>query len=131
MPLLRYAIGDIAEVGGLCGCGRTLPVLTRILGKARDLLVLPSGARRFAYFGSRVIAGFTEILQIQVAQKSLHDLEVRLVTRGAFGAANEEKLRCLLNEHLGSHFRIAFDYRDAISRSASGKYFDFVSELPG
>src|SRR5262249_18488157 len=100
-------------------------------GKTRDAVVLPSGGRRYAYFGAKAIADFTEIVQMQLAQKSLYDLEVRLVTRGTFGAANEEKLRHLLNENLGAHFRISFDYRDAIARSASGKYFDFVSELPG
>ena len=130
MPLLRYAIGDIAVMGAPCPCGRTLPVLTRILGKARDCLVLPSGARRFAYFGARVIADIAQIVQIQVAQKSLYDLEARLVTRGSFGRENEEKLRRLLNENLGTHLHITFAYRDVIERSASGKYLDFVNEIP-
>ena len=130
MPLLRYAIGDLAEVGAPCACGRTLPVLARILGKARDLVVLPSGARRFVNLYPNTIADLADLVQIQVAQKSLYDLEVRLVTRGVFGAANEEKLRRLLNENLGAHFRIAFDYRDAIARSPGGKYFDFVCEIP-
>src|SRR5262249_33729514 len=48
MPLLRYSIGDLAEVGTPCGCGRTLPALARIVGRSRDLVVLPSGGRRFA-----------------------------------------------------------------------------------
>jgi len=130
MPLLRYAIGDLAEVGAPCGCGRTLPVLTRILGRASDLVVLPSGARRFANFGHGTIASMTQIVQIQLAQKSLYDLEVRLVTRGTFGAENEEKLRRMLNENLGENFRITFDYRDAIARAPSGKYLDFVNEIP-
>jgi hypothetical protein len=45
--------------------------------------------------------------------------------------SNEEKPRRMLNENLGAHFSIRFDYRDTIARSASGKYLDFVSELPG
>ncbi len=130
MPLLRYAIGDLAEVGSPCACGRTLPVLARILGKARDWVVLPSGARRFAYFGAKAIADLRDLVQIQIAQKSLYDLEVRLVTRGVFGSANEEKVRRLLNETLGAHFRIGFDYRSMIPRSPGGKYLDFVCEIP-
>jgi phenylacetate-CoA ligase len=35
-PLIRYAIGDYAEVGGPCSCGRSLPVLTRILGHEKE-----------------------------------------------------------------------------------------------
>lgn len=34
MPLLRYDVGDLAEVGEPCDCGRTLPVLNRIVGRA-------------------------------------------------------------------------------------------------
>ncbi|HLJ21965.1 MAG TPA: hypothetical protein VKU84_17290, partial [Stellaceae bacterium] len=34
MPLLRYEVGDIAEVGTPCACGRGLPVLTRIVERA-------------------------------------------------------------------------------------------------
>jgi phenylacetate-CoA ligase len=30
-PLVRYEIGDYAEVGEACSCGRGLPVLIRIL----------------------------------------------------------------------------------------------------
>jgi phenylacetate-CoA ligase len=45
MPLIRYAIGDYAEAGPPCACGRGLPVLARILGRARNLLTLPHGER--------------------------------------------------------------------------------------
>ena len=34
-PLIRYEIGDYAEVGGPCPCGRNLPVLKRIVGRSR------------------------------------------------------------------------------------------------
>ncbi|HUQ64181.1 MAG TPA: AMP-binding protein [Acidimicrobiales bacterium] len=33
MPLLRYEVGDLAEVGDRCPCGRKLPVLTRLAGR--------------------------------------------------------------------------------------------------
>ncbi len=33
MPLVRYDIGDTAEVGVACPCGRGLPVLTRIVNR--------------------------------------------------------------------------------------------------
>jgi phenylacetate-CoA ligase len=35
MPLLRYEVGEIAEVGASCACGRGLPVLTSITGRDR------------------------------------------------------------------------------------------------
>src|SRR6185295_14515719 len=36
MPLIRYDIGDFAEPGPACPCGRALPVLTRIVGRVRN-----------------------------------------------------------------------------------------------
>ena len=38
MPLVRYEIGDYAEVGEPCACGRGLPVLRRIVGRVRNML---------------------------------------------------------------------------------------------
>jgi phenylacetate-CoA ligase len=34
-PLIRYELGDHAEAGGACSCGRGLPTLKRVLGHAR------------------------------------------------------------------------------------------------
>ncbi|HEX7277268.1 MAG TPA: AMP-binding protein, partial [Acidimicrobiales bacterium] len=42
MPLLRYDLGDYAQVGGPCPCGRGLPVLDRVMGRRRNMLVLPT-----------------------------------------------------------------------------------------
>ena len=47
-PLIRYEIGDYAEVGDSCSCGRTLPVLARIMGRHRNLCVLKNGERFFS-----------------------------------------------------------------------------------
>jgi phenylacetate-CoA ligase len=33
MPLIRYEVGETAEVGAPCACGRGLPVLTRIMDR--------------------------------------------------------------------------------------------------
>ncbi|HMK67700.1 MAG TPA: AMP-binding protein, partial [Stellaceae bacterium] len=40
-PILRYEIGDWAEPGGPCPCGRGLPTLRRILGRERNLVKMP------------------------------------------------------------------------------------------
>lgn len=44
MPLIRYAIGDLAkESDGPCACGRGLPLLKSIEGRTDDSLVMPGG----------------------------------------------------------------------------------------
>lgn len=42
MPLIRYEIGDDAEVGDVCECGRGLPVLKRIHRQGNDTDPAPS-----------------------------------------------------------------------------------------
>ena len=42
-PLIRYDIGDFAEVGEACSCGRGLLVLKRIVGRMRGMVTLPNG----------------------------------------------------------------------------------------
>ena len=129
MPLIRYAIGDYASSGGPCACGRGLPVLREIHGRTRDLLVLPSGERRYAWVGIKTFADVPDVIQFQVVQKTLYDLEVRLVTRRPFGPDQEEDVRGRLRKTLGPHFTIAFSYHEAIPRASSGKYFEFISEV--
>lgn len=129
MPLLRYRLGDLAEVGPSCPCGRGLPVLRQIIGRERDLIVLPSGERQHIWYGIRKFAEYKQIQQLQIVQKTVRDLEVKLVIRGAFGPAQEEELRQKLAGAFGPDMSIAFVYVDAIPRGPSGKFEDFVSEV--
>ena len=50
MPIIRYDIGDIAEWGEACDCGIKLPVIGRLWGRKRNLIVLPDGGTRPIHF---------------------------------------------------------------------------------
>ena len=81
MPLIRYDVGDYAEVGEPCPCGRGLPVLTRILGRQQDVLTLPTGEQRWTLLGSSDVKAFMEmapIRQYQFAHVARDTIEVRL-----------------------------------------------------
>ena len=71
-PLIRYEIGDYAEVGEVCSCGRGLPVLNRIAGRVRNMLTLPSGDKFWPSFPEGEMMPIAPIRQFQVIQ---HDLE--------------------------------------------------------
>jgi len=130
MPMLRYALGDLAEVGTPCACGRGLPVLRRILGRARDTLALPSGTRRYARLEIKALQQVPGIVQFQVVQKTLYDIEMKLVTRRKLGPEDEAALRAEIKKSLGDYLSVVFTYHDEIPRAPSGKYFDFLSEVP-
>lgn len=130
MPLIRYAIDDLAEVGAPCPCGRTLPVLARIPGRARDMLVLPSGDRRFPYYGHAAVVGVDAVAQHQVAQVAADTVEIRLVVRRPLTDAEEARIRDAAAAALGGDFRVRIAYREMIARDASGKYAEFRYEVP-
>lgn len=50
-PVVRYAPGDLAEVGEPCPCGRGLPTLRRIVGRSRNLILMPDGRRLWPSLG--------------------------------------------------------------------------------
>jgi len=129
MPLLRYEVGDFAEVGDTCDCGRTLPVVTRILGRSRNILTLPDGNRLWPRLSELLYETIVPVRQFQVIQKSRQKLEVRLVVARPVSSAEEEQLAELICRRIGHSFVVRFSYHEAIPRSGSGKYEDFRSEL--
>jgi phenylacetate-CoA ligase len=130
MPLLRYAIGDLAEVGEPCPCGRTLPVLRRVIGRTRDMLVLPSGEKRFPYYGQKALAEFGAVIQHQIVQRSLQEIAIRLVARRRLTQLEEEQLCTTVLSGLGHAFRVDFEYVDEIKREPGGKFAEFRCEVP-
>lgn len=129
MPLIRYDFGDLAEVGEPCLCGRTLPVVSRFVGRARDTLTLPDGSKRYPYYGHNAMMTVEAIRQHQVVQKSLDEIEIRLVLTRALTVGEEAHIRAVAIEGLGHPFAIRLTRVDEIGRSTSGKYAEFSSEL--
>ena len=129
MPLFRYEVGDYAEMGSPCSCGRTLPVLNRVLGRTRDRVRMPDGGSKIAFWGAQHLYKLPAIVQHQVAQVALDTMEYRIVARRPLTVDEEAQLVKMLRDSLGYPFNVRFVYLDAIARSVSGKYQDFRSEI--
>ena len=131
MPLLRYEIGDLATVGsGPCGCGRLLPVLDAIPGRARDLLMLPSGELRPPYYGHRAVMQVGAILQHQVVQTAPEQVCFRLVVARPLTAAEEQHVVTVATDALGGGLRVSIEYVADIPRGPNGKYAEFQRLFP-
>ncbi|HUJ85932.1 MAG TPA: AMP-binding protein [Burkholderiales bacterium] len=128
-PLVRYELGDYAEVGEPCACGRGLPVLKRVLGRVRNMLVTADGRRYWPTFGVRSLSEVAPVLQVQCVQKR-HDLvEARIVASAPLEAAQEAELRARILSRLPPGIALELSYPARIERSAGGKFEDFVCEL--
>jgi phenylacetate-CoA ligase len=125
-PLIRYAIGDFAEVGQ-CSCGRTLPALERIMGRTRSMVRLPNGDEFYVSFQD-LLTGFDMIRQFQVVRRSAEELEMRLVAPRELTGEEAARLTEVLRARFRHPFAVSFAYVDDIPRSAGGKFEDYRDE---
>ena len=128
-PLIRYEIGDYAEVGETCSCGRGLPVLTRILGRTRNMLRLPDGGEMWPRLGTRRIGRIPAVRQIQIVQPKLERLVVRYVAAGELSDADRTALRAAVAAAVPVPMEIELVPVEDIPRSASGKFEEFLCEV--
>jgi phenylacetate-CoA ligase len=125
MPLLRYAIGDYAEAGGPCPCGRGLPVLTRVLGRRRNQVALPDGRRSWPDIGA-IWAAIPGVDQIQVIQRRPDHVEVRFARPSPLSAPEVPVVGERIRAALGHPFHLTFIGPEPIPRQPNGKYETFV-----
>ena len=130
MPLIRYRIGDYAEVGDTCPCGRGLPVLKRIHGRQRNMLQLPNGETHWPSFPGSLWRSVAPVEQFQLVQLQLDRIEARYVMDRELTSAEAAQLVAALQERLGFPFRIDLRKVGSIDRTAAHKFEDFISALP-
>lgn len=126
-PLVRYLIGDRAEVGPPCPCGRGLPTLARVLGRERNLLLMPDGGRVWPLVGFYRFRELAPISQYQFIQHGADDIEVRLAVEQPVTAAQEAALTEVIHAALQHPFALRFSYFDlTLPLPPSGKREEFV-----
>ncbi len=130
MPLIRYVIGDYAEVGEPCSCGRGLPVLKQIMGRVHNVIMLPSGDRHFPQTTKYGLSEIAPIRQFKLIQKSLKRLELHLSVYRSLSLEEEENLRRTLVDKIGHPFDVDVLYCDEIVAGPGGKHQFFVAEMP-
>lgn len=131
-PMIRYRIGDYAEVGGGCPCGRGLPTLRRILGRERNLVLLPDGRRHWPLLGQmgREFNKVAPARQYQVIQHSRTAVELRVVTDKPLSAADREAMTGIVQATLGHAFEVEITpVEGEIAVGPNGKFEDFMCRV--
>ena len=128
MPLLRYEIGDLAEPGPTCPCGRGLPVLNRIVGRTCDTLLLADGTSRTLGV-SYNLALIEPIREFQLAQTRPGAVELRAVVSRPLTHDEAALAHAAIRSRAGPKVEISIVYRDQLPRTRAGKLRLFISEL--
>jgi phenylacetate-CoA ligase len=132
MPLIRYEIGDYAIASNdLCSCGRTLPVLGKVIGRGINLFRLPGGRLKSPWPLVGPIKTRPEIRQFQIVQETQNHFVVRYVADRELEAAVQEEIRGAFGRILEIEASVSFDRMDAIARSIGGKFMTALSLVSG
>ena len=130
VPLVRYEIGDYAiAADGRCDCGRTLPLIGKIVGRGMNLFQLSSGRLISPWHLATVLRAHAEMKQFQIVQRSITRFTVRFVSDCPLMADAEHAIRGGFHEILGADVLIDFERVPEIPRTAGGKFMTALSEL--
>jgi phenylacetate-CoA ligase len=130
MPLIRYEIGDMAMVsdGRNCECGNPLPLIEKLLGRDRDIIVDSYGNPKPGYLFTEIILEMNISAQFQVVQKTRDSLLVKIVNKDAENV-EIERVKEEFQEIVGPLVRIDVQFVSEIPRDPSGKYGYVVSKV--
>ncbi len=130
MPLVRYEIGDYAVAArGECSCGRTLPLLGRVLGRQVNMFRKPDGSLTSGWKAIGTLRKFPEMKIFQAVQKSIDQICVRYVADQPLATESEGQIRAKFRDDLGEQVKVAFEHVTEIERASSGKFMVTLSEV--
>lgn len=130
MPLVRYRVGDRGALDAsatACECGRTLPRIARLEGRADDTLFTRDGravGRMDPVFKSRA-----PVREAQIVQEALDRVRVRLVPADGYTSDDGAAIAARIRDRLGDVI-VTIDEVSEIPRTSNGKLRAVICELP-
>lgn len=130
MPLLRYRLGDIAEVDfkSACECGTAHPILNHIEGRRDDILVGRSG-RKYSRL-SPLLKGF-DIYESQFVLEDGFRLRVKIVPSSSSANIDTQPVAEKLESIFLDDFDLFVEIVDAIPRGKGGKFRSVINSAKG
>lgn len=130
-PLIRYEIGDVVKLSAATEskCGRAGTLVDHVFGRVEDYVIAADG--RLVGRLDHLFKDSTNIVEAQIVQRESGVVILRIVRTSEYGKRDEDAVRKEAELRLGSNTKIAFEYVNAIPRSANGKFRFIDSSLQG
>ncbi|MGC1122534.1 MAG: hypothetical protein WBA22_15715 [Candidatus Methanofastidiosia archaeon] len=130
MPLIRYRMGDIGiRSEESCECGRGLPLMKDLEGRADDFIVLPSGR---AVPPTRLIPPFfltPHVGQFKMIQETPSDIQIQIVPRGTLPEEEEKALLKQIRDVFQEPVNIEIEKVEKIQQEGRGKFKAVISKV--
>lgn len=129
MPIIRYATGDIAVADSApCPCGRTLPLLRNVYGRAVDSVVLPGGKRLFWPFFHEILARYGSVRRWQVIQANTTELRL-LLSLAQDAGADRDEIASQVRRNLPESMTLIVESTDHFQDQPGAKSSPVISHL--
>mgnify|MGYP001547689693 FL=1 len=125
MPLIRFRIGDLAELGsGLCDCGAPFSTIRGVRGRMLDMFPLPDGRVIHAYYltESLIMDDPDWIECFQITQERVDRITMQIVARYTPTASRIEAIYAQGRALLGEGVEFELSIVDDIPSDPSGKF---------
>ncbi len=126
MPLIRYRTGDFASFSNkICGCGRGLPIIDNIVGRAYDMVRNKDGklfhGEFFMYIFEDAKRQNMGVSSFQVQQIGIDRFIIRIKPEKGYSVRTQDFIRKRIHEGFDANTVVEFEEVDNIERQASGK----------
>ena len=129
-PFIRYRTGDMAVLGTEpCACGRGLPMLKEIQGRATDFVVAADGTVMHGLALVYILRDLPGVRQFKIIQESLQLTRIQVVTDYAFDPAQRDEIVRKAQARLGQGVTVVVEQVQDIAPEKSGKYRYVVSKV--
>ena len=129
-PFIRYRTGDVGVLHDApCACGRGLPLLREIHGRADDLLLSLDGSRIPGQAVVHLLRSLRSLQAFKIIQETRDLVRILLVMPEKLPADVESSIVCGVRARLGAAMRVEFVSVAEIPLEASGKYRTVVSRV--
>lgn len=125
-PLIRYRLGDYATLSNKsCTCGRSLPTIESIHGRAYDILQTPSGRsihpEAIIYIFESLQSKTNAFKQFQAIQTGPDKINIKIIPNKNWNNDVESVLLQQLARDIDAGIEFKIQLTDTLSREASGK----------
>ena len=128
MPFIRYRTGDRGRLkAGRCACGRGLPMMDVVQGRATDFLYLPDGTVKHALSIIYPLRAMPGVKQFRVVQDADFSVSIDVVADDHVGRITRESVAAGVRPVVGDAVGLRVAMVDRIASADSGKHRYVVS----
>ena len=131
MPLVRYEIGDLATraTAGHCPCGRTLPLLGKILGRSINMFWINPEKALSPWRLVSILKIFPRVRQFQVVQQAFGEFTLRYISSSPLVQKEVDDIKRCFWDCLNDRVQVEFERVPVIPRAPTGKFMTAISEV--